>query len=129
MGLKLIRRLGFVALFIFYTVAGLNHFLNHDFYLPLIPDYLVYKSAINCTSGLIEMLLALAMLVPKFRKPTSYLIILMLLAFIPSHWHFIVEGGCMEGSICVPLWVAWLRLIIIHPILIWWAWKYRDFKW
>jgi HAMP domain-containing protein len=28
--------------------------------------------------------------------------------------------------LCVPMWVAWLRLFLIHPLLIWWVWQARN---
>lgn len=129
MGPQLKFKIGFIALVVFYVFAGMNHFINSDFYLPLIPDYFIYKSAINCVSGTLEVLLGLGLLYVPTRKYMVIGIILMLIAFIPSHWHFIKVGACLDHSICVPIWIAWVRLIVIHPLLILWAWKYRNFKW
>jgi len=109
----------------FYFFAGVNHFLNPDFYLPLIPDYLVFKSEINVISGVIEMVLAVSVLVPTLRKWAAYAIVAMLIAFIPSHVHFIVIGSCVTDGLCVPEWVGWARLLVVHPILIGWAWWHR----
>lgn len=113
-------------LILFYFVAGVNHFVHPEFYLPLIPSYLPNPEAINWTSGVLEIVLAIGVVIPKYRKASVVLILLMLLAFVPSHMHFIQEGACMgEGSLCTPLWVAWIRLFPIHPLLMWWAWYVR----
>ncbi|MEL6538098.1 MAG: hypothetical protein AAFQ98_21955 [Bacteroidota bacterium] len=54
-------------------------------------------------------------------------IIAMLLAFIPSHIHFIQLGACVPDGLCTPVWVAWFRLVIIHPCFIFWAyWQGRK---
>jgi len=106
---------------IFYIFAGINHFINPGFYLPLIPDYLAEKEAINIVSGAIEILLGLLVLMPRFRRLSSWLIIAMLVAFIPSHLYFIQIGSCVDEGLCVDPIIGWGRLIIIHPLLIIWA--------
>jgi uncharacterized membrane protein len=112
-------------LILFYLAAGLNHFRMPSFYLPLIPDYLPFKSLINIASGIAEMLLALLLLFEQTRKWAAIGIILLLLCFLPSHIWFIQQGGCVDpGGLCVPEWIAWVRLLLIHPILIWWAWHF-----
>jgi hypothetical protein len=45
----------------------------------------------------------------------------MLICFIPSHVYFIQVGSCIEGVLCAPEWMGWLRLLLFHPILLYWA--------
>ena len=110
----------------FYLFAGSYHFINPDFYAGLIPDYLPFHDFINLASGVIEIILGLGLLFPATKKLASYSIIAMLIAFIPSHVYFIQIGGCIEGGLCTTMWVAWIRLIIVHPLLILWAWSARK---
>ncbi|SMG12218.1 Uncharacterized membrane protein [Marivirga sericea] len=110
-------------LFVFYLLAGFNHFINPTFYLPLIPPYLPYPEIINWISGVIEIVVAFGVLISKSRKIASFVILAMLIAFIPSHVYFIQTGSCVDDGLCVPQWIGWLRLIIIHPLLLLWAWK------
>lgn len=105
----------------FYTFAGLNHFINPDFYSGLIPDYLPWHTFINFAGGLIEIVLGVSLLFQKTRKWSALGIVLMLISFIPSHWHFIQSGSCIEGGLCVAPWIGWFRLLIVHPLLILWA--------
>lgn len=109
----------------FYLFAGANHFINPDFYSGLIPDYLPYHSFINIASGMIEIAFGLGLVFPITKKYTAYGIILMLVAFIPSHIYFIQIGGCIEGGLCTTPLVAWIRLVVVHPLLILWAWSAR----
>ncbi len=121
--LKLSRNLSVMILC--YVAAGTNHFLNPNFYMPLIPAYLPFHGAINTTSGIIEISFAL-LLIPNFtRKGAAFGIIMMLIAFIPAHIYFIQQNSC-AGELCVPSWVGWVRLCIIQPILIYWAWSNRN---
>lgn len=109
------------VLILFYLGGGINHFLNPAFYLPLIPEYLPFHNFINVISGVAEIVLALGIVFKPTRKIASYLIVLMLIAFIPAHIYFIQLGSCIAEGLCVAKWIGWLRLVIVHPILIYWA--------
>ncbi|MEJ8844361.1 hypothetical protein WG954_18345 [Lacibacter sp. H375] len=113
---------------IFFVLGGINHFINPDFYLPLIPDYIPYHALLNYASGAGEVLAGIAVLIPSTRKLGCNAILFLLIAFLPSHIYFIQKGGCLSDSLCVPAWVAWVRLLVIHPVLIYWAYKCRTIK-
>jgi uncharacterized membrane protein len=108
---------------IFYLIAGFNHFVNPDFYLPLIPPFFNSPEKINVLSGIAEIILGIGILFYPSRKYASFGIILMLLAFIPSHVYFIQLNSCIEGGLCVPEWIGWIRLVLIHPALLFWVWE------
>lgn len=110
----------------FYLIAGTNHFFNPAFYLGLIPDYLPFPEFINYASGVVEVLLGIGVAIPRWRKVSVYGIIMLLILFIPSHVYFIQMGSCVDGGLCVSPWIAWIRLLIIHPVLMFWAWKVRS---
>jgi len=110
----------------FYVFAGAYHFINPDFYYALIPSYLPYPSIINYAGGIAEIFLAIGVGITPLRSIAIKGLILMLMAFIPSHVYFIQVGSCVNDSLCVDPWIAWVRLIVIHPILILWAWKVKD---
>lgn len=111
----------------FYTAAGINHFVSPDFYLPLIPPFFSQPELINHLSGMAEILLGLGILYFPTRKRAALGVILLLVAFIPSHVYFLQIGSCVEEGLCVPEWIGWLRLIAIHPLLMYWAfWISRN---
>lgn len=124
--IQVLKRYSLFVLSGFYIFAGINHFLNPEFYLPLIPDYFSNAEFINVLAGLAEIILGIGLLIKKVRRLAIIGIVLMLLAFIPSHVYFIQKGSCIDGGLCVSNWIGWIRLVIIHPILIaWplWYWK------
>jgi uncharacterized membrane protein len=110
----------------FYFFAGSYHFINPVFYIGLIPDYLHYPEFLNHASGFLEMVLAVGVAIPKTRLLAVKSIITLLVLFIPSHVYFIQIGSCVDTAFCVPPWVAWLRLLLVHPLLILWAWAVRK---
>lgn len=123
------RRLKSVSLWllvIFFIVAGINHFRDPEFYYPLIPNYLPFHGVINISSGVFEVLFGIGIIFKFTRRYAAYGILLMLIAFIPSHLYFIEIGGCVPNGLCVPLWLAWLRLLLIHPLFMLWVWRHRT---
>lgn len=118
----MLKKLLFYGMIFFYVSAGINHFIHPDFYLALIPPYLPFHTSINLLSGLIEIALGLCLIPKAFRRWAAVGIIVMLIAFIPSHVYFIEMNSCIEGGLCTSPVIGWGRLIIIHPLLIVWAW-------
>lgn len=125
---KLFPKIAVIVLALFYVLGGINHFINPDFYLPLIPDYFPNPALLNLSSGAGEVVAGIAVLLPSTRKLGCNAILFLLIAFLPAHIYFIQKGGCLSDSLCVPAWVAWVRLLIIHPILMYWAYKCRTIK-
>jgi uncharacterized membrane protein len=109
------------ALGYFYLVAGINHFLTPDFYLPLIPPFFSSPEAINVLAGVAELLLGVGVLYFPTRKRAAWGIVVLLVCFIPSNVYFIQVGSCIPEGLCVPAWIGWMRLLLIHPLLIYWA--------
>jgi uncharacterized membrane protein len=113
----------YVLLGVFMLVAGANHFVMPEFYLPLIPGYLPFPKTINAISGVLELLIGAGFLWPATRSMAGFGMLVLMVAFIPAHVHFIVIGSCIADGLCVPAWVGWFRLLAIHPILMWLAWR------
>lgn len=107
-------------------IAGANHFIDPTAYHELIPPYFGFPVFINYVAGGVEIILGLGLLYPKTRLVAAFGIMALLLAFIPSHIYFIQIGSCLDGGLCVPEWVAWVRLMAIQPLLLFWAWSARK---
>ena len=110
----------------FYLFAGIYHFLNPQFYYDLIPPYLPWPYWINILAGIAEIVLAIGLINRATRKKAANGIIILLIAFVPSHIYFIQVGSCIEDGLCVAPWIGWIRLLLIHPILIYWAWTAKS---
>ena len=119
------KRISFIVLVVFFILAGFNHFRDPEFYLPLIPDYFAFPQVINMLSGMAEIILGLGLIFKATRKYAAYALLGLLIAFVPSHVYFIQIGGCVTGGLCAPIWVGWVRLVVIHPLLLFWIWNHR----
>ena len=71
---------------VFYINVGIKHFIDPEWFLHIIPPYLTdIGLELVYISGLIEILLGVLLLFPKYRKITSYGIILLLIAVYPAN--------------------------------------------
>jgi uncharacterized membrane protein len=108
-----------------YLLAGVNHFRNPGFYYTIIPPYMGNVVLINRVSGALEIMLAVSLLYKSTRIWACYGIVLMLLAFIPAHMYMLQADFPVNGQ-NTPRWILWVRLIVVQPLLILWAWNLRT---
>jgi len=123
MKIKIVQQTLFFCLIIFYIFAGYNHFATPTFYIPIIPPYLsAWAKEINILSGIVEIILALLLIPKTTRSFAAKGIIIMLIAFIPTHVYFIQKGYFMLGSYSIKPLLSYVRLFVGQPLLILWVW-------
>ncbi len=107
----------------FYVVAGANHFANPDFYLPMMPPYLPGHLGLVYLSGLAELILGVAVLVPRLQGLAAWGVILLLIAVFPANIHIALHNVPLGGAaVGAGVW-NWVRLPM-QGVLIAWAWWY-----
>lgn len=110
-----------------YIFAGSYHFINPSFYQPFFPPYLQkWSSTLNILAGIVEVALAVCMIFSSTRNMAAYGLMAMLLAFIPAHVYMIQKAPFYLGTFYVTTTIAWVRLFVLHPILIVWVWWVRK---
>ena len=62
---------------VFFISAGINHFLNPQFYDALVPDFIPFPRLVHQLTGVIEIILPLFLLT-SFRKEAALLMIIFL---------------------------------------------------
>src|ERR1700761_9630205 len=121
-----LKKIGLVLLITGYLLAGLNHFRVPEFYIRIIPHYFPHPEILNVIAGCCEIGFAVLLVFAKTREFAAWGIVFMLIAFIPVHLQMILDSPYKLGhSIGSPA-ILWIRLIIIQPLLIWWAWWYTE---
>jgi uncharacterized membrane protein len=123
-----IKKIGLIILIIFYLVAGTNHFYNPASYYRLIPPYIPWPQTANLLAGFFELLFAIMLILKKTRTLAAWGIILMLFAFLPVHISMIGNAPLKLGNLTVTPLIAWVRLVVLQPLLIFWAWWYTNNK-
>ena len=118
-----------VVQIIFYLAAGLNHFRDPASYILIIPMYFPHPALLNIIAGVCEMGFAVLLMFEVTRKWGAWGIVLLMIAFIPVHVQMVTDAPFVLGGTwtVTPL-IAWIRLIILQPLLILWAWWYTKTK-
>ena len=71
---------------IFYIKVGIDHFNRPEWYIAIIPPYLLkYGLTLVYLSGWVEIILGMSILIPSYRKLASYGIIILLIAVYPAN--------------------------------------------
>ena len=62
---------------LFFVGAGLNHFLNPQFYDAIVPNFIPYPRIVHQFTGILEILIPLFLLT-KYRKEAAIMMIILL---------------------------------------------------
>lgn len=118
-----LKRLLLYAMGAFYVFAGANHFMNTDFYLPMMPPWLPAHRLLIDLSGIAEIACGIGVLVRETRVAAAWGTVALLIAVFPANIHIAIHdipiGGAREGAGAL----NYVRLAF-QPVLIAWAWWY-----
>ncbi len=99
------------------------HFVKPRIYMRILPGYLPgHKLLVNLT-GLAEIVLGIALFFSMTKEIALYLIIAMLIFFLPVHFHMLFDKRASMG---LPKWMLVLR-IPFQFLLMYWAYSYLRF--
>ena len=79
-----------------YITVGVKHFIDPDFFITIVPPYIIFKKEVVLISGLIEIFLGLLLLFRKTRKFAGWGIILLLIAVFPANIYLYISDTPRE---------------------------------
>jgi uncharacterized membrane protein len=105
-----------VGLSVFFINVGIDHFVNPDFYLSIMPDYLPFHSEAVYWSGFFEILGGFAVLIPKLRTLARWGLISLLIAVYPANIYMAMNPNLFPEFSVLLLYV---RLALQFVFIIW----------
>jgi uncharacterized membrane protein len=106
----------------FYVLAGVMHFARPDFYRPMMPPYLPWHDLLIFLSGVAEVGLGIAVLIPSLRPLAAWGIVVLLVAIFPANIHIALYDvpvfGAREGAGIG----NWIRLPFQGVLIAWALW-------
>jgi uncharacterized membrane protein len=120
--LKQISKLIFGGAFI---LAGVNHFLNPDFYVRIMPPFLPVPLFVVYLSGIFEIALGVLLLVPKFSRLAAYGLVALLLAVFPANIYMALNPHLFTEFSPAAL---YLRLPLQMGLIVWAFWYSKKDK-
>ena len=104
----------------FFVLAGVNHFINPDFYLKIMPPYLPWHLLLVYLSGFLEIALGILLLIPKFTHIGAWGLIALLIAVFPANIHMAVNHELFPEYAAMTLWLR-LPLQFVLMALSYWS--------
>ncbi len=110
------KRISFLLMSLLYVAAGVNHFIQPVFYVNIIPHYFPIPLELVYISGVCEIAFGVLVLFKKTRKTASWLIIAMLIAFLPVHLQMVIDNYSLLGLM---FWISVIRIPLQYVLIKW----------
>ena len=116
------------SLGVFFTAAGIMHFVNTPSYLAMMPPYIPFHEFCVYASGVCEIVFGIMVLIPRTRKIGAWGIIATLIGVYPVNIHHALSGGISHPDL--PTFfenatIAWTRLPF-QFVFMYWAWIFTK---
>ena len=121
-----IKRLSIYSLGLGYLMIGINHFLEPDFFLKIMPPYLPWHLELVYISGAFEIVLGLSLMISKLRKYAAWGIIFLLIAVYPANIYLAFNEAPQKALDISPFLASWVRLPIQFVLLGFAYWHSKE---
>ena len=99
------------------------HFVRPKMYMRILPSYLPGHKFLVTISGILEIILGIAICFSMTKNMALYGIIAMLTFFLPVHFHMLFDERASMG---LSKWMLILRIPLQFGLMIW-AYLYLSF--
>jgi len=119
-----IKHIALIIIALAFTGAGLNHFLNEDFYVSIMPPYLPAHLELVYISGVLEMAGGIALLFARLRRVAGLGLMLLTLAVFPANIHMALHPEIyVEIASATALYIRLPFQLVILAWLYWVSFK------
>ena len=112
----LLRNLNLLGLSVFFIYFGVDHFINPDFYLSIMPPSFPMHLEAVYISGLFEILGGIGVLLSKTRKLAGWGLFALLIAVYPANIYMALTPEAFPD---IPLSALYFRLVLQFLFFYW----------
>ena len=111
----------------FFFFAAITHFTHDDSFARIVPPALPFPYFIVWVTGIIEAVLAIMLIIPRWRALAGLIFAPYLLAVLPANIYMALAGIGFNDDIISPQ-ILWFRVALQFPLiaLIAWASDAKD---
>ncbi|HET9528776.1 MAG TPA: DoxX family membrane protein [Blastocatellia bacterium] len=90
--MRVLKTIMKLLLAIFFILAGVNHFVNPDFYVKIMPPYLPFHLELVYLSAIFEIVFGAMLLIARLSRVAAWGIIAVLIGVFPANIHMAVNS-------------------------------------
>ena len=110
------KKLVLFGLATFFIYFGVDHFINPDFYLSIMPPSFPLHEEAVYISGFFEIVGGVGVLIPHFRKIAGWGLVVLLIAVYPANIYMAVTPAAFPD---IPVEMLYFRLVLQFLFLYW----------
>ena len=85
------------AMALLYIAVGVKHFMDVDFFMAIMPDYIPWHKELVFLSGFFEILFGLLLVFKTTRKYAAFGVILLLVAVFPANVYLAMSDAAQQA--------------------------------
>ncbi|HEX5702532.1 MAG TPA: DoxX family protein [Pyrinomonadaceae bacterium] len=116
-----------VGLSLFFIFTGVGHFIRTPEMAAMLPLSVPYRTALVYLTGVLELLGAIGVWIPRLTRLTGFLLILMLIAILPANIYSAINRVDFGGHEAGPVYL--LVRIPFQLFVIGWTYFATEQKW
>jgi uncharacterized membrane protein len=124
--MRIIKQILKWILAVTFILAGINHFLNPQFYLKMMPPVLPSHLLLIYTSGFFEITLGVLLLISKYQKLAAWGLVALLIAVFPANIYMAMNQQLFPEFGRTALFLRLILQFILIAMVFWIARKRLD---
>ena len=116
-----------VGLTLFFIFTGVGHFIRTQEMAAMLPLTVPYRTELVYLTGILELLGAIAVWIPRLTRLTGFLLILMLIAILPANIYSAINRVDFGGHEAGPVYL--LVRIPFQLFAMWWTYFATEQNW
>ena len=100
----------------FFIYFGIDHFINPDFYLSIMPPSFPLHEEAVYISGFFEIVGGIGVLIPRFRKIAGWGLVALLIAVYPANIYMAISPEAFPD---IPIEILYFRLVLQFLFFYW----------
>lgn len=116
-----------VGITLFFTFSAIGHFIRTEGMAEMLPPSVPYRIELIYITGILELLGAIGVWIPRLTKLTGFLLILMLIGLLPANIYSAINRVEFGGHAAGPAYL--LVRIPFQLFAIWWTYFATEQAW
>lgn len=116
-----------VGLSLFFMFTSVGHFISTEEMAMMLPAFVPYRVELIYLTGVLELLGAVGVWVPRLTRPTGFFLIMMLLGLLPANVYSAINRVDFGGHGAGPAYL--LVRVPFQLFAIWWTYFATEQDW